>query len=172
MMMCAAYDGYDKIFYTRECADVVQSVDGDPDSHTSEDLFGVEYAGVCEYYKSCARTTEIDPATDAGKCKGQDLPYTFIGRTGRVVRRDDTKDPPEIYVTFNDGRTNYRFTEEMLKLEIGKSMYEVWWVVRTRSDFVVQKRKGFNVSSPQCTFDKTNNRYFPYAELVDGVPKD
>lgn len=35
---------------------------------------------------------------------------------------------------------------------------EIWWVVRSRSGFTVQKRKGFNVTNPPCTFDATNNR--------------
>ena len=39
------------------------------------------------------------------------------------------------------------------------------WVVRSPTSRVVQKRKGFNITSPQCTFDKKNNRYFPWAEL-------
>ena len=38
---------------------------------------------------------------------------------------------------------------------------EVWWVVRTRSERRLQRRKGFNVTSPACTFDVTNNRYCP-----------
>jgi hypothetical protein len=35
---------------------------------------------------------------------------------------------------------------------------ELWWVVRNPSNRVVQKRKGFNVTEPHCTFDTTNNR--------------
>ena len=38
-------------------------------------------------------------------------------------------------------------------------------MVRSPTSRVVQKRKGFNITSPQCTFDKKNNRYFPWAEL-------
>jgi hypothetical protein len=166
--MCGAYDIGDKVFYTRACQDVYEVATG----FTSIDLDGVEYAGVCDYFDNCARTTEADPATGTMKCKKEDLLFSFIGRVGRVVARDDTKDPAEVFVTFNDGRTNYMFTEEMLTLESGKSMYEVWWVVRTKSEFVVQKRKGFNVSSPQCTFDTVNDRYFPYTKLIDGIPKD
>lgn len=32
------------------------------------------------------------------------------------------------------------------------------WVKRTRSEFVIEKKKGFNVTSPICTFDTTNDR--------------
>jgi hypothetical protein len=34
-------------------------------------------------------------------------------------------------------------------------------VVRSPSEFTVQKRKGFNVTEPQCTFDTTHNRCGP-----------
>ena len=61
----------------------------------------------------------------------------------------------------------------MVQLETYKSMYEIWWVLRTKSEFVVQKRKGFNITEPGCTFDTVINRYFPYAILdSDGNPKD
>jgi hypothetical protein len=36
-------------------------------------------------------------------------------------------------------------------------------VVRSPSEFTVQKRKGFNVTEPQCTFDTTHNRCGPYS---------
>jgi hypothetical protein len=170
-ILCSAYDRYDKIHYTRPCAPVYQSIAGDTDSHTSIDLDGLEYADVCPYFSNCALTTEQDPNTGGGKCKKEDWLYTFIGSVGRVTAIDSSVDPRIISVTFNDGRTSYDFREDLLKLEPGMSMYEVWWVVRTPSEFVVQKRKGFNVTSPQCTFDYVNNRYFPYAILENGVPK-
>ena len=51
--------------------------------------------------------------------------------------------------------------------------YEIWWTLRTPSELVVQKRKGFNVTEPLCSFDTVNNRYFPYAILDDsGEPLD
>jgi hypothetical protein len=45
-------------------------------------------------------------------------------------------------------------------------------VVRSPSEFTVQKRKGFNVTNPACTFDTTHNRYYPYAILQNGKPLD
>lgn len=49
---------------------------------------------------------------------------------------------------------------------------ELWWVLRTPSEFIVQKRKGFAVTNPGCTFDTANNRYFPYAIInEDGTPR-
>ena len=62
----------------------------------------------------------------------------------------------------------------ILKLHTNTSLYlylslyiELWWVLRTPSKYVVQKRKGFSVSTPPCTFDAANNRYFPYAIVND-----
>ncbi len=60
---------------------------------------------------------------DAGKCKKEDLRFTFIGRVGRVVKYDTSKDPPIVSVTFNDGRTSYDFDETWIKMEYTKSMY-------------------------------------------------
>ena len=49
---------------------------------------------------------------------------------------------------------------------------ELWWVVRNRTDRRLQRRKCFNVTSPSCTFDLVNNRYFPFAILdpITGIP--
>jgi hypothetical protein len=84
--------------------------------------------------------------------------FTFTGRVGRVVAYDATPTIPVVTVTFNGGRTSYEIEEDDLYLEYDKSMYEIWWVKRTRSEFVVEKKKGFNVTSPICTFDTTNDR--------------
>lgn len=81
-----------------------------------------------------------------------------MGRVGRVVGYDPTPITPVVTVTFNDGRTAYDIEEDDLNLEYTKSMYEIWWVKRTRSEFIVEKRKGFNVTYPTCTFDTTNDR--------------
>jgi hypothetical protein len=98
-------------------------------------------------------------------CKGDDRPLTFRGRVGKVVKLDNRAAIPQVWVTFNDGRSNYQFAQEQVKLETYKSMYELWWVVRSKSGFTVQKKKGFNITEPICTFDSVNNRYYPYAML-------
>lgn len=50
---------------------------------------------------------------------------------------------------------------------------QVWWVQRTLYNFRVQARKPITVASPTCTFDSTNDRYYPYAMLdADGVAID
>jgi hypothetical protein len=93
---------------------------------------------------------------------------------------DNSLAVPLVTVTFNDGRTAYTFDQRDVVLEYRKkSMYgmhhialifllsrtgsllviiEIWWVLRSLTNRVVQKRKGFNVTEPQCTFDLTNNR--------------
>ncbi len=111
---------------------------------------------------------------DLGKCQSSDLRFTFRGRVGLVTALDNAAEIPTVDVTFNEGRTSYNFFQSQVKLETTpRSMYEIWWVVRSPSQFTVQKRKGFNVTEPQCTFDTTHNRYYPYALLdQDGVALD
>jgi hypothetical protein len=47
----------------------------------------------------------------------------------------------------------------------GGGSYEVWWVMRTRYDFIVQKKIPFRVIEPDCSFDPINNEYYPYIDL-------
>jgi hypothetical protein len=150
--MCSVYDGVDQRFFTRDCFSVVYAEGStilESDSgYSSPDLHGQGYSGVCPYYSSCAEDTA---------CDSVDYEFSFIGRNGKVVAVDDTT--KKVWVTFNDGRSSYEFDQEDVKLEyVQQSMYEIWWVLRTQSGPVVQKRKGFNVTSPVCTFDAINNR--------------
>lgn len=170
-MTCAVYDEHDQRSYMRPCAPVTPSYDQNgnviPQSYTSIDLDGKVYDGVCPYFDNCALTL------NNGQCRGGDLVYSFIGQVGRATAVDNSALIPTVNVTFNDGRTSYQFNQDQVKLELTKSAYELWWVLRTPSQFVVQKRKGFNVTNPICTFDLTNNRYFPYAILdKNGNPLD
>lgn len=166
LMMCSTYERIDMRHYTRPCKPVTQTNPAVFRSWSSDDLDGKEYDNICPYFDSCALTL------DDGKCKGDDLVYTFMGRVGRVTYVDDISLIPKVRVTFNDGRTSYLFNKDQVQKEYTLSMYEIWWTLRTKSEFVVQKRKGFNVTSPKCTFDIVNNRYFPYALLQDGIPVD
>ncbi|KAJ0403832.1 hypothetical protein ATCC90586_000498 [Pythium insidiosum] len=43
--------------------------------------------------------------------------------------------------------------------------YEIWWVQRTKYNFIVQKKKKFRVVSPECDFDFATNKYKNYHEL-------
>jgi len=175
-MWCSVYDKDNLRHFTRECSQVYQTSETTVKTWTSIDLDGVEYDDKCPYFDSCTLTL------DAGKCKFNDLRFTFIGHVGRVVNYDTSVNPPIVSVTFNDGRTWYNFEDTMVKLET-KSMYgknkcdnsgtfrhfmflfiyyicvELWWVLRTPNQYLVQKRKGFNVTFPMCTFDTTNNRW-------------
>lgn len=40
--------------------------------------------------------------------------------------------------------------------------YEVWWVLRTRYNFIIQKIKRFYVVTPSCDFDVATNTYKNY----------
>ena len=44
---------------------------------------------------------------------------------------------------------------------------QLWWVKRTRYNFIVEKKKRFRVIGPRCSFDVVNNRIFPFAEIID-----
>ena len=166
LVMCSIYDEHNRRHYVRNCSGVrvvneEKAKRGEQRRYfTSFDLDGKEYQDVCPYYYNCALTL------DAGKCNPKDFRFTFVGRVGRITALDNSVIPPLVWLTFNDGRTSYQFLQEQVKLELVKSMYEIWFVVRTPSEFVVQMKKGFNVTYPICTFDLTNNRFFPYA-IVD-----
>lgn len=151
-MMCSVYDIKDRRAYTRECL-AVEKIDKSRDrSWTSIDLDS-QYDGMCPYYPSCGLTL------DMGKCRLDDLRFTFIGQVGIVTAVDFLQVIPQVWVSFNDGRTSYQFSQLDVELETrSKSMYEIWWVVRSKSWKTVQKRKQFNITYPACTFDTTNNR--------------
>ena len=46
---------------------------------------------------------------------------------------------------------------------------QVWWVQRTRYNFIVQKKKPFKVTNPTCTYDDVRGEYLPYALIVNGT---
>lgn len=48
---------------------------------------------------------------------------------------------------------------------ICKGDYELWWVLRTRYNYIVQKRKRFRVINPPCDFDSVTNEYRNYHTL-------
>jgi hypothetical protein len=139
--------------YTRKCADTSGS-----------------YPAQCPYFSTMGM-----PAYDAlnrtyADCSGSDEAFSFVGRVGRVVSVPEDLVRGQFGVTFNDGRTTYYFRDEHLVLELDYN-YELWWVQRTRSKFIVQKRKPFTVTEPRCTFDTVNNQYYPFAVIdADGNP--
>jgi hypothetical protein len=146
-MMCSVYDVRDRRHYTRNCTAVYKSDAKRDRSWTSIDLDS-EYDGICPYYESCGKTL------DMGKCRYDDVRFTFVGRVGVVTAVDDSAIIPQVWVSFNYGRTSYQFDQSDVEIETrSKSMYEIWWVVRSKSWYTVQKRKAFNVTSPPCTFD-------------------
>lgn len=69
-------------------------------------------------FRSCGLTL------DKGKCRKGDLRFTFQGSVGIVTALDNTNVIPQVFVTFNNGRTSYKFPQSMVKLETyPKSMY-------------------------------------------------
>ncbi len=160
--MCARKHRASGRYFTSECRPVSNYTST---AYSSPDLIGQNYDAVCPYFANCA-------LSKSGQC-GLDykspslhslsdffqLRFSFIGQVGRVVAYEDTPTTPLVTVSFNDGRTAYVFEEDVIHLEYYKSMYEIWWVTRTRSKFIVEKRKGFNVTSPGCTFDVVNDRW-------------
>jgi hypothetical protein len=167
-VMCSMYDPENMAFYTNDCPPVFQgSVFNTetnttvliPNSFQSGQLIGNNYQGVCPYYANCAVTSS------SGRCWNIDNPFTFIGRVGVVTAIDIFHIIPIVSVSFNGGRTSYDFLQTDLKLNEFKPMYELWWVLRTGSEFIVKKRKAFTVAYPLCTFDTGLNQYFPYVEM-------
>lgn len=157
---CSYNDVKDRAQYTKPCEPVRNDTNVQTGSteYISKLLKG-RYGAECPYFSSCGQTF------DAGLCVVPDLRYTFIGRVGVVTRVDNRAAIPSVYVTFNDGRTEYLFYQEHVRLEYSKSMYEIWWVIRSKVNFMVQKKKGFNVTYPPCTFDEVNDQYFPYTKI-------
>jgi hypothetical protein len=162
-VMCSVNDATNGWQFSRNCSELAPVANSTLVG--SRDLNG-EYAIQCPYFNSCALS-----GSTTGSCSGEDSAFSFSGRVGRVVALFTAAVPPTVSVTFNDGRTTYDLLVSDVQLEYTKSMYEMWWVQRTPSERVVQKRKGFNVTWPPCTFDPLFERYFPYAEIdLNGQP--
>ena len=62
--------------------------------------------------------------TSSGTCQFSDLLFTFVGQVGLVTALDNTLAIPQVWLTFNGGRTSYQFSQQDVKLETTpKSMY-------------------------------------------------
>ena len=171
LMMCSNYDAADKRHFLAPCDGVTGKLDAyQNQKFGSKDLYSDglgtgPYGGICPYYVGCAQTF------DAGKCIAPDLRFTFIGKVGIVTAFDDVSVIPTAWVSFNEGRTSYLFLMSDVKIETYRSMYEIWWVVKTPTGNTIQKRKGFNITSPTCTLDSTTKKlYFPYSLLQKCTP--
>ena len=71
------------------------------------------------------------------------LPLSFKGRPNRVICFQDLRK-----ASADDDKINH---------------YELWWVTRTPSEFIIERKKGFSVISPQCHLDPISDSYLPYA---------
>ena len=47
-----------------------------------------------------------------------------------------------------------------------RGAYEVWWVLRTRYNYIIERRVPFAVMSPLCDWDPLLNHYQPYATVA------
>lgn len=137
------------------------------------DMLRGTYEDTCPYFDSCAATRGNAMCNQSQAIPElSDFDYSFRGFVGKVTALPDPTDARALYrvkywVTFNNGRTSYPFDEEDLSLEYLPHNYEMWWVQRTSHSKIVKKRKPFKVQSPTCTFDKTNDRYFPWAYVLE-----
>ena len=83
------------------------------------------------YFISCTKTL------DSGKCRLGDVRYTFIGRVGIITRLDNTQVIPQAWVSFNNGRTSYQFSQEDLTLDVrtrssyGNDYFIIDWLIIT-----------------------------------------
>lgn len=167
-LMYSDWDQYDRRNYLREAKPVVKRSNSYRGGDLHEDS---EYPegyppGPCPYFNGCAvnKDCEADPINC--KCKNTDERFSFIGRVGRITSIDNVAIPPTVDLSFNKGRTSYTFEQQHVKLEKSSiSQYELWWVKRTPSEYVIHNKKPFNVTYPDCTFDVTNDRYFPFTML-------
>lgn len=156
VLMCSEYSDIDKRYVATPCQSMMY--DSSIQRYSAPSL-SASYEEQCRFVHACA-------ARPSSGCAGDDSDLSFVGLVGKVTAVPD--DPSGFYqVTFNDGRTSYPFLESEMKIEQPVGNYEIWWVQRTLSERIVQKKKAFRVVSPVCSFDATNNRYFPYA-ILDG----
>ena len=140
---------------------------------SSKQLRGA-YKFQCPYFPECGqpagtKACNASRANDDGLSNqyAEDFEYTFRGFKGKITFAPAEGQVGVPYqVSFNDGRTSYPFDEDDLKLVRLDFNYELWWVQRTKYNFIVNKRKGFKVIEPTCTFDFNNNQYFPYAIVL------
>ncbi len=194
----ALLSGSTELYYSRKCHPVTtlegDNENGSSSSFTSSDLNG-SYVSKCplgKTFESCgggSSSSNNSSGRNDKVCQGDDMPFTFRNRVGKVVRVPSTKDGTKgngdgdgdgqqqdnfgMYsVTFNDGRTSYDFPRHHLQIEPSLSNYEIWFVKRhvvgngrnRKRMRVVEQKKGFRVIWPLCTFDTKNDRYFPYAQ--------
>ena len=136
-------------------------------NYTSDDLDYKAYKGTCSFFEECAAA--LFDTDSSYHCGGTDQIFSFIGMTGTVVSVPDPKLPKKdgLYgVTFNNNRTIYYFGWDQVAQDASDHNYELWWVQRTRSNYIVQQKKAFKVSEPPCTYDNLRNEYLPYA-IID-----
>ena len=117
--MMSDYDTFTQRNYVSYAAPVTLSINSTTKLPyaTSSDLMGKNYPDVCPYFESCA-------VSSGTTCVGGDSSFSFTGRVGVVTEVIKSLEAPAVFVTFNGGRTAYKFSQENVVLEYRqKSMY-------------------------------------------------
>eukprot|EP01031_Cornospumella_fuschlensis_P023227 gene23227-28213_t len=115
------------------------------------------------YTKPCPQVYKDNPTEDRSWTSSQ-----MLGRYDAVCPYFDS-----CAITLDAGKC--RFTDRRFTFvgKVGVVTAVDNEAIIPKSWSTVSKRKGFNITSPACTFDNTNNRYFPYAILDNqGKPLD
>ena len=153
-------------YFVRPCTTLVENEDDG--LYSSTDLHG-KYSDVCPYgnsLKVCGLTSPDE------SCHEKDYDYTFRDKIGKLVHVPESpvNNGKKYGVTFNNGRSVYWFARTELEFLKPEGNYQLWFVLRNRYEKIVQKKKPFKVSWPRCTYDPMEERYFPYAQLVNKGP--
>lgn len=82
---------------------------------------GIECSLLCVFLMHSFHSCTL---TNSGTCDDKDLKFTFVGQVGLVTALANDLAIPQVWITFNGGRTSYQFSQQDVKLETAsKSMY-------------------------------------------------
>ena len=122
-MLVSQYDSAQQRYYVRAAASLAYNAS--TLSYGSSDLTGT-YPSTCPYFATCASagTTSTNSSSTSNVCSSLDTSFTFTGRSGVVSEVVASTTDPQVYVTFNGGRSAYLFSQEHVQLEYRqRSMY-------------------------------------------------
>ena len=131
-------------------------------------------------YTSTAYVTQCTGYNNAGAFTNDNHCGTFIEvhlpnitlglLTGLYNKRQieevliDMKLPPGLPSGYRTIPLPTQFNENP-RLILCRGDYQIWWVLRTASEYVIEKRKTIYLTSPICDWDAANMRYKPYATI-------
>lgn len=118
----------------------------------TQTAYVVECGGASQFNEHCGTFLEIHPPGFADMINEAKLRGTYTSGYRMTV----------ISTTYKGDATR-TLCWDPIKL----GAYELWWVTRTLFIFSVERRIPFHVVSPLCDWDPVNNRYLPYATLLN-----